>query len=94
MPGGPKDRGATDDETDRMVAARMRCAVLYDPGRQRTLIVGEAALHNQVGSRDVMDEQRDHIACVASPARISATRDDAARPCRLITEASGSQPTR
>jgi transcriptional regulator with XRE-family HTH domain len=69
LPGGPKDHGATDDEIDRMVAARMRrAAVLYEPGRQITLIVGEAALHNRVGSTEVMTEQRDHIARLASTA--------------------------
>jgi len=69
LPGGPRDHGATSDEIDRMVAARMRrAAILYEPGRQITILVGEAALHNNVGSADVMHDQRDHVARLATTA--------------------------
>lgn len=67
LPGGPGDHGATEDEIDRMIAARMRrSAVLYEPGRDVTVLVGEAGLRNLVGSADVMREQRMHIARLAA----------------------------
>lgn len=67
LPGGPADHGATADEIDRMIAQRMRRAsILYEPGRDITVLVGEAALHTQVGSAQVMERQRNHIAHLAS----------------------------
>lgn len=69
LPGGPSDHGADSDEIDRMVAARMRrSAILYEPGRQITILIGEAALHNQIGSPDLMRGQLDHIARLATTA--------------------------
>lgn len=66
LPGGPADHGATPDEIDRMIAARMRRAsILYEPGRDITILVGEAALRTQVGSAEVMERQRAHIAHLA-----------------------------
>lgn len=70
LPGGPADHGATSDEIDRMVAARMRrAAILYEPGREVTILIGEAALYNQVGGKEVMQSQRDHIARLATTAK-------------------------
>jgi transcriptional regulator with XRE-family HTH domain len=67
LPGGPGDHGATHDEIDRIVAARMRrAAILYEPGRRITVLIGEAALHNRVGSTRIMDEQREQIARLAT----------------------------
>jgi transcriptional regulator with XRE-family HTH domain len=67
LPGGPADHGATPDEIDRMIAERMRRAsILYEPGRDITVLVGEAALRNQVGSPEIMQRQRDHIAHLAA----------------------------
>jgi transcriptional regulator with XRE-family HTH domain len=67
LPGGPADHGATPDEVDRMVAARMRrSAVLYEPGRTVTVLIGEAALHNVVGPPEVMRDQIAHIARLAT----------------------------
>lgn len=63
LPGGPADHGATDDAIDRMVAARLRrAAILHEPGREITILIGEAALRNRVGTTEVMQEQLDHIA--------------------------------
>lgn len=63
LPGGPVDHGATADQIDSMVAERMRrAAILYEPGRAITVLIGEASLRNQVGSSDVMQQQREHIA--------------------------------
>lgn len=69
LPGGPADHGATADEIDRIIAARMRRAsILYEPGRDITILVGEAALRTIVGAPQVMQRQRDHIANVAATA--------------------------
>ena len=66
LPGGPADHGATSDEIDRIIAARLRRAsILYEPGRDITVLVGEAALRTMVGSPEVMQRQRDHIAHLA-----------------------------
>jgi len=67
LPGGPGDHGATVDEIDRMVAARMRrAAVLYEPGRAITVLVGEAGLRNLVGTPETMRDQCLHIARLAT----------------------------
>jgi hypothetical protein len=67
LPGGPADHGATPDDIDRMIAARMRRAsILYEPGRDITILVGEGALRTQVGSAEIMRRQRDHIAHLAA----------------------------
>jgi hypothetical protein len=66
LPGGPADHGAGPDEIDRMIAARMRRAsILYEPGRDITILIGEAALRTQVGSVEVMERQRAHIVNLA-----------------------------
>lgn len=67
LPGGPADHGADTDEIDRMVAARMRrSAILYEPDREITVLVSEAALLNRVGSADVMREQLQQIVRLAT----------------------------
>lgn len=66
LPGGPTDSGATPDEISRMVAARMRrSAILYEPEREVTLLMGEAALRTRFASLPIMREQLDHIARLA-----------------------------
>jgi len=67
LPGGPADHGATADEIDRMIAERMRrSSIFYEPGRDVTVLIGEAALHNQVGTPQIMQAQRNHIARLAT----------------------------
>ena len=67
LPGGPVDFGAALDEVDRMIAERMRrSSILYEPGRSLTVLVGEAALRNAVGSPAVMQHQVQHIARLAA----------------------------
>lgn len=62
LPGGPADHGAGSDEIDRMIAHRMRRAsILFEPGRDISVLVGEAALRTQVGSAEIMERQRAHI---------------------------------
>lgn len=70
LPGGPVDNGASRDEIDQLVAARMRRqAILYEPGRTITLIMSEAALYNRVADDATMQEQREHIAKLATTTR-------------------------
>jgi Domain of unknown function (DUF5753) len=67
LPGGPVDHGATPDEVDRMIAERMRRAsFIYEPCRTVTVLVGEAALRNAVGSPAVMQHQVQHGARLAT----------------------------
>jgi len=62
LPGGPADHGASRDEIDRMIAERMRRAsILWEPGRTVTVLAGEAALRNHIGSPDIMRRQIEHI---------------------------------
>lgn len=66
LPGGPRDSGATPDEIARMIASRMRrSAILYEPSRQITLLIGEGALRNRFAPRGVMRDQLEHIARLA-----------------------------
>jgi hypothetical protein len=61
--GGAADHGASADEIDRMIAARMRRAsILYEPGRDVTILLGEAALRTRIGSPEIMERQRAHVA--------------------------------
>jgi transcriptional regulator with XRE-family HTH domain len=62
LPGGPADHGATADDIDHMIAERMRRAsILFEPGRDLTVLVGQAALLNQVANPTVMRDQVAHI---------------------------------
>jgi transcriptional regulator with XRE-family HTH domain len=66
LPGGPLDSGATADEVAGMVAARMRrSAILYEPGRQVTILVGEGALRTRYTTQPIMHDQLEHIARLA-----------------------------
>lgn len=63
---GPAAHGATEDEISRKIAARLRRqAIIYEPGRQITLVVGEAALRSRVAPPAVMAAQCEHIARIA-----------------------------
>ncbi|MEI7054759.1 helix-turn-helix transcriptional regulator [Nocardioides sp. CCNWLW239] len=67
LAGGSSDRDADPGEVSNVIAARLRrSAILYEPGRSITLLVGEAALHHLVGSPDIMRAQIDHIAKLAT----------------------------
>ena len=66
LPSGPGQSGATEDEISRMIAARLRRqAILYETGRQITVLIGEAALRMQLASPQTMRAQRQHIAHLA-----------------------------
>jgi transcriptional regulator with XRE-family HTH domain len=66
LPSGPAQSGATDEEINRMIASRIRRqAILYEPGRDITLLVGEAGLRTRVASPATMRTQLDHLARLA-----------------------------
>ncbi|MER6974765.1 helix-turn-helix transcriptional regulator [Nocardioides sp. NPDC000445] len=68
--GGPVEHGASEDDVARMIATRMRrSAILYEPGREVTVLVSEAALHPLVGGPAVMRAQLEHLAGLATRAR-------------------------
>lgn len=72
LPGGPADATGdmSEDDLDRMIAARLRRqAILYEPGRDITLLMGEGALLTRVASPAVMRAQLDHIAHLAQTLR-------------------------
>lgn len=64
--GGPVEHGASEHDIARMIAARMRRGgVLYEPGRDVTVLIAEAALHARIGGAAVMKAQLEHIAGLA-----------------------------
>jgi transcriptional regulator with XRE-family HTH domain len=66
LPSGPAQSGANEEEISRMIASRLRRqAILYEPGREITLIMGEGALRTLVVSPQTMRAQREHIARLA-----------------------------
>ena len=68
--GGPVDHGASEDDVDRMIAARMRRGpILYEPGREVTVLIAEASLHARIGGSAVMRAQLEHIAGLATSAK-------------------------
>jgi transcriptional regulator with XRE-family HTH domain len=68
--GGPIEHGASEDDVARMVAARMRrSAILYEPGRDVTVLVAETALYPRIGGPDVMRMQLEHLAGLATRAK-------------------------
>lgn len=72
LPGGPSDQGASTDQIDLMIAERMRrSSILFEPGRDLTILIGQAALLNQVAPPAVMrDSMRTSSADRFDPARI------------------------
>jgi transcriptional regulator with XRE-family HTH domain len=63
--GGPAEV-TPEDEISRMIGARLRRqAFLYEPGREITLLMGEAALRTQLASPPTMRDQLAHIARLA-----------------------------
>ena len=65
-PPGAIEAGATEEEIGRMVAARLRRqAVLYESGKEITLIMSEAALRNRYVSTSTLRDQLLHLARMA-----------------------------
>jgi len=61
-PSGPRAWGASDDELEGMVAARMaRQQILYQPGKRIQVVILEAALHIRLVSPRAMAGQLDRM---------------------------------
>jgi transcriptional regulator with XRE-family HTH domain len=66
LPSGPTQSGATDEEISRMIASRLRRqAILYEPGREITVLMGEGALRTNIAAPATMHAQLEHIARLA-----------------------------
>jgi Domain of unknown function (DUF5753) len=66
LPSGPAQSGAGDDEISRMIASRLRRqAILYEAGRDITILMGEGALRTRIASPSAMRAQLEHIARLA-----------------------------
>jgi transcriptional regulator with XRE-family HTH domain len=66
LPSGPAQSAATDEQISRMIASRLRRqAILYETGRDITLLMGEGALRTRLASAPIMRAQREHIARLA-----------------------------
>jgi transcriptional regulator with XRE-family HTH domain len=66
LPSGPAQSGASEEEISRMIASRpRRQAILYEAGRDITILIGEAALRTRIATPPIMRAQREHIARVA-----------------------------
>jgi transcriptional regulator with XRE-family HTH domain len=66
LPTGPAQAGANDEDINRMIASRLRRqAILYEPGREITVLMGEGALRTNIASPATMHAQREHVARLA-----------------------------
>jgi transcriptional regulator with XRE-family HTH domain len=71
LPGGPADSGVSEEEILRMISARLRRqTIIYEPGREITLLMGEGALRTRVASPATM---RDQLALIARLAETLTT---------------------
>ena len=71
LPAGPRLLGATPEQIEEKIAAQdRRQQVLYEPGKQIRLVIGEAALHTRFGSADVLAGQRDRLVTVSGLATV------------------------
>ncbi len=69
--GGPMTAGASEDEVEALVSARIRRQeILYQPGKQIQLVIGEAALHDPPGSIETLVGQLDRLVAVAGLASV------------------------
>ncbi|TQL66921.1 transcriptional regulator with XRE-family HTH domain [Nocardioides albertanoniae] len=61
---------ADPEEASSAIASRLRrSAVLYEPGRSITILLGEAALRHLIGSPSIMRAQIEHIGRLATSTR-------------------------
>jgi transcriptional regulator with XRE-family HTH domain len=66
LPSGPAQSGADEPEISRMIASRLRRqAILYETGREITILMSEGALRNRLAAAATMRAQREHIARLA-----------------------------
>jgi len=64
--GGPMTAGAAEDEVEALVSERIRRQeILYQPGKQIQLVIGETALHDPPGAIETLVGQLDRLVAVA-----------------------------
>ncbi len=69
--GGPMTAGASEDEVEALVSERIRRQeILYQPGKQIQLVIGETALHDPPGSIETLVGQLDRLVAVAGLASV------------------------
>lgn len=69
--GGPMTAGASEVEVEALVAERIRRQeILYQPGKQIQLVIGETALHAPPGSVETLAGQLDRLVAVAGLATV------------------------
>lgn len=71
LPLGPAAFGASAADIEAMVSERIRRqGILYHPGKQMQLIMGEAALHHRFGPLETLIVQLDRLAAIAGLATV------------------------
>jgi hypothetical protein len=71
LPVGPAAFGASAADIEAMVSERIRRQeILYQPGKQVQLIMGEAALHHRFGPLETLIGQLDRLAAIAGLATV------------------------
>lgn len=91
LPSRPARSGASEEEVSRMIASRLRRqAILYEPGRDITLLLGEGALRTRVAAPPTMHAQREHIARLAEAYQAIPQADSDGNPATVA--APGWQP--
>lgn len=67
LPGSPLAHAESDSALDEVVAQRMsRQQALYQPGKQVQLVMGQAALHNSVGTTGTLLGQLDRLMTITA----------------------------
>jgi transcriptional regulator with XRE-family HTH domain len=83
--GGVALLGAGDSEIDALVRERLeRQQLLYTPGKQIRLLIGEPALRTRFGSEDVMAGQLDRLLTIAAFDAVEVVVLPLAQPYPLI----------
>ena len=69
--GGPMTAGASEDEIEALVSERIRRQeILYQPGKQIQLVIGETALHDPPGAIETLVGQLDRLVAMAGLASV------------------------
>jgi uncharacterized protein DUF5753 len=84
-PGGPVLVGAIPDAVEALIAERVkRQALLYEPGRQVQIVLGQAALTVYFGSVDTLIGQLDRLVTLAGLASVDLRVLPAAAPSPIL----------
>ncbi|MGH3997506.1 MAG: DUF5753 domain-containing protein, partial [Pseudonocardiaceae bacterium] len=85
VPGGPVLVGATPDAVEALIAERVkRQALLYEPGRQVQIVLGQATLTVHFGSVETLIGQLDRLVVLAGLASVDLRVLPAAAPSPIL----------